>query len=239
MTNVIYELPETLKKVLKDDAQYYWNLPVQRGLAEVSPIFEVLDGRAWIGGSFAAFMVSTFQTPIEPADIDIFVDPLADYDAVRGDVRAALRELGGFPWIADQNEIVETIAHQKGRPVQIVRGSPAWSIMPWDCLASFDLDVCRAMLVSPDRVICHVNAGDPYNGKILGINNSVKTMERVIKYAKRGVNFPGMELIKILKAWEATSPERRAEIIKQIELREAPYDPSYDVYSDEDYYDAE
>lgn len=231
MPDVIYELPEQMKEILKDDAQYYWQLPVRRGQDEIANIFKAIDGRAWIAGSFAAYMCAAVSTPIEPADIDIFVSPAADYDAVVKDVCDVLVR----PTLTDVNDLVTTYGQRDGRPVQIVKGNPGWGIMPWHCLASFDLDVCRACLTSLDYVSCHVNAGDPYHGKILQINNPLKTLKRVVKYNARGVQFEDSELVKILKAWEAMTPERRKTIMDEIEAESA----TDFAYYDDEYYDAE
>ena len=77
---------------------------------------------------------------------------------------------------------------------------------------AFDMDVCRAMLISRTEVLADENVGQRW-AKLLLINDPLRSLKRVLKYHERGVNLLDSELVKLFRAWEMATPERRAEIL--------------------------
>jgi hypothetical protein len=107
-------------------------------------------------------------------------------------------------------------------PVQIVKPREDWRSFPRDFLDSFDQDVCRAVLLGPKvGILADENVG-LRRAKLLAINHPLRALKRVMKYHAKGVEYADWELIKLFKAWDAASPERKAEILKAAELPPEP-----------------
>jgi hypothetical protein len=191
----------------------YWvKHTVQRGLDTVLPLLPIIEGKGFIGGSYAAFMASENITPILPNDIDVFA--VSDDSA-----RAIVDSLLEWPGViyAQTSEIAYTLfdgPQCNGMDIQVIRPHPDWKVFPDDIINSFDMDICRAILTGPDTVLADVNVGRR-QGKILRVSNPLKTLLRIEKYAARGVDFPTAELVKVFDAWMALSDERRQTIRAQ------------------------
>jgi len=222
------------------DAQQYWQtVPVRRGFVSIKPVFEMIGERGFIAGSYAAFMCSPSAKPIQPGDIDIFATSMQNAEDIA-------HEIGHrFMISASFNGLVWSLAQwsRNSLPIQVITPNPEWKVFPDDIINSFDMDVSRALLVDAASVLADRNVGLP-NGKLLRIASPLRSMRRVLKYHRRGVDFSDQELIKLFLAWDRLSEERREEIVSSTvpvpEFHESMDDGTpYGWYSDDDYYEGE
>lgn len=179
--------------------------PVRRGFDEVRPVFEAAEGHGWIAGSYAAFMAA--DNPIPPNDIDVFARSTWDAERIA-------RRLSRSRFDMDENATAFSIHRRKpALSIQVVKPAPGWSNFPWDIINNFDLDVCRALLLTPTRIIADENVGRR-EAKVLRVNNPLRSLKRVLKYHVRGVEFNDHELLKLFRAWEELSPDRREAMLE-------------------------
>jgi hypothetical protein len=192
------------------DSNTYWDqFKVVRGFDTVQDIYNIIAGRGFIAGSYAAFMATPHDTPILPNDVDIFATSNENALAIA----EALSEKFQVPYTS--NELVYSIENPSGgpaMPIQVVKPHPEWKDFPQDILNSFDMDISRAVLVGPEVVLADYNVGF-LTGKLLRIANPLRSLKRVMKYHARGVEFKDGELIKLFLAWQQMSDERREEVI--------------------------
>jgi hypothetical protein len=231
---------------------YWYTFPVVRGWETVAEIFDILARRGFIGGSFAAFMAAPVDKPIAPNDVDIFATSASNAEAIASALEARfICARGSNPLTITLRPMIDL-----GMPIQIVKPNPEWKTFPDDILSSFDFDICRAVLLNSEEVLADTNVGQ-LKGKILRLNNPLRSLKRVIKYTARGVEFPDWELLKLFQGWEAMPRERKdgwvdeaAEALTAARnaaaaalMGEAAYadddDEGYDWLDDDDYFDGE
>lgn len=213
--------------------EHWTTRQVVRCQPEIKRLLSLIDGRGYIGGSFAAFACAVIAGPIKPNDIDIFA---TSDDNAEGIVDTLVQLRNGRTFsISERNDITTTIRRMNGRglPMQVIRPSPEWKTFPDDLIDSFDLDVCRAVIVSSVDVLCDENAGW-MSGKVLRVNNPLRTFKRIMKYAARGVQFNDHELLKVLRAWDQMPAEKKATWIQEAadELRQPAFDSNFVNYDD-------
>ena len=223
---------------------------VKRGFEEIAPLWEIIQGKGYIGGSYAAYMVAPDDGLIvSPNDIDVFLLPgheMTDFCDFHGE----LRDLGLVYWantpIARTYHPYPLHLAKIKRDVQLINPHPDWKTFPDDIIESFDLDVCRAVIVAPDCAYADVNVGSK-DGKYLRINDPLKSLKRALKYHHRGVEFSDWELLKLFQAWEQYPADKRESLIAQNkpELEQhfddedqGSYD-GYNWYDDDDYFECE
>jgi len=214
--------------------EYWEKLEVRRGLDTAQPVFDAIGRDGWIAGSYAAFMACINDQPILPNDIDIFAK------TSKGAARIANRLIKRLKidpvFGVDVNATAWSLRPDGCMPVQVVKPNPNWKSFPDDILNSFDLDISRALLVSPTTVLADYHVGW-HEGKIIRVNDPLRTLKRVIKYAARGVAFDDHELLKVFQAWDQVSAERKEHMIQQAEPQEMP---DYSWYIDnDDYFEGE
>jgi hypothetical protein len=230
---------------------YISEYPVQRGFSTVSAIYDLVAGRGFIGGSYAAFMVAPMSdrrvngramfAPFLPNDIDVFA---TSGDAARA-IANDLYDCMGMTWDIE-TDVAYSMTPQGDEPalpVQVVKPHPDWKKFPEDILQSFDMDVCRAVLISPNTILADQNAGADL-GKLLRINHPLRSLKRVLKYHARGVSFNEWELLKVFRAWDQMKPEDKQALIDahdpQNKLGSSSYDGDpYDWYDDDDWFEGE
>lgn len=221
--------------------EYCQEFNVRRGFALVKDIFAIIDGRGYIAGSYAAYMASPASKPIQPGDVDIFAT--SDDNALYINNALCIK----YHVNPSFNGLVYSISNTGNRlalPVQVVNPNPEWRIFPDDIINSFDMDISRALLLSPNSVLADVNVGQP-SGKLLRIASPLRSLKRVMKYHKRGVQFEDSELVKLFLAWQQLSEERRAEILSPIKAQGEGSDNSdndgreYAWFDEDDYFEGE
>ena len=227
--------------------QYWREYDVKRGKRELKFILPAIADRGFVAGSFAAYCAAPGMKPMKPNDIDIFATTIENAVQIVNRLEPHWR-------LFTSNDLTYTLHPGTGfgRDVQVIRPNPAWKQWPEDLLNGFDFDVCRAVVVAPDKVVADENVGS-YTAKLLRINNPLRSLKRTLKYHKRGVDFPDRELVKLLLAWEQMAPERKAEILEGIkradeeeaQIREEnayanamAFEP-YDFDEDDDYFEGE
>jgi hypothetical protein len=231
--------------------EYWCTFPVLRGAGAVEKIFNLMAGRGFIGGSFAAFMAAPVNKPISPNDIDIFATSAANAETIVEDICAL------SPCVVDRNPLTYTLHRLNAIfPIQVIKPNPEWKTFPDDILSSFDFDICRAVLINLEEVLADTNVGQ-LKAKILRLNNPLRSLKRVIKYTARGVEFSDWELLKLFQGWEAMPRERKDVWLDEAAqaltaarnaaaaalMGEAAYcddeDDGYDWLDDDDYFDGE
>jgi len=224
-----------------EQVKLHWvNRCVYKGQDQVERLLTFINGRGYIAGSFAAWACSYLDETWTPNDIDIFAKSNDDAASLVDDLNR-----GSEYWEDERNELVTTFKAEKENQlgIQIIRPSPEWKTFPDDVINSFDLGVCRALIVDLKTVLCDTTAGT-YYGKVLRINNPLRTFKRIMKYTARGVEFSDHELLKVFRAWDATTAKRKEEWIHNAAaiLDQAADDDliGYDDFFDEDdYFEAE
>lgn len=217
--------------------------PVQRGMTDtIRDIYNVIAGRGYIAGSYAAYMVAP-AAAFQPNDIDIFATTLDNAGALVTDLE---KRFGLFR--AAETDVAYTLQRWDGAtldttflPLQIVKPHPDWQTFPDDIINSFDMDICRAMLISEDCILADENAGKGV-GKLLRINNPLRSLKRVLKYHQRGVQFSEWELLKLFQAWQQVSDEDKAALLDRHNPNiGADYVPGdgYGWYDDDDWFEGE
>lgn len=227
--------------VLETAADSAWmeERPVRRGFNQVAALYEMLnDGglpRGYIAGSYAVWMALD-EPEWKPNDVDIFAATDEDFSTLEMCLHDAeyLVEYRGeilIKWI--RTDLVK-----QSHDVQLIRPNPRWNrlALAFDILKSFDLSSCRGLLRSPEKVLVDESVGK-LNGKILLVNDPVKTLGRLLKYHRRGVNFPMNELLKVFRAWSAM-PIEKQELLLQMhaEIIEDSEPEEYGFYDDDDYF---
>ncbi len=216
--------------------EYWEDFSVQRGFDTLQPIYDIIAGRGYVAGSYAAFMACPHDAPVLPNDIDIFAVSEADAIAIWNDIEEKLNY-----YLNSSNDTVYSLASfDGGLGIQVVRPNPNWTKWPDDILNDFDLDICRAVLVAPDKVLADYNVGQ-MSGKILRINNPLRTLKRAAKYMARGVKFEDHELLKIFQAWEQTPDERKQTMLGAAKAAAefVPFSYPEDYYTGDDWFEGE
>jgi hypothetical protein len=196
----------------------YWQLyPVRRGWDSVQPIYDLVGRRGYIAGAYAAFMAAPCDTPMLPGDVDVFATSADHATAIVADI---LDQGQVDCW--DENAACHTLTRIGGLlTIQVIKPNPVWRTWPDDILNDFDLDVSRAVLITSGTVLADENIGSA-NGKVLRINNPLRSLKRVVKYASRGVRFSDHELLKLFRAWGQLTPEKQEEMISAAAQAEEP-----------------
>lgn len=217
--------------------EHWVQIPVQRGFDTVAPIYEIVQGKGYIAGSYAAFMGTPNETPILPNDVDVFATSADNASAMLG----KLLQLPRVNWIEHRSDHVHLVSRQDDLDIQVIEPDPAWTNFPDDLLANFDLDICRAVLISPEHVVCDTNVG-LRKGKVLRVNDPLRTFKRLVKYAARGVEFNDHEVLKVLRAFREMSQERADEMIQRAAAALQPQtvdEIDSGFFSDEDWFEGE
>jgi hypothetical protein len=199
-----------------DKNPFLTTFPVLRGETIAQQVDEAIGLDGIIAGSYAAFMCSPNDLPRLPGDLDIFAYSVDGWHRIaKRLVEQGQDRPDGFRTYSEVSERVYRVyEHPSGIDIQIMQPNPKWEKWPEDCLNDFDLDVCRAALVAPHVVLADENIGQP-NGKVLRINDPLRTLRRLAKYMAGGVQFLDHEVLKVFRAWEALTEERRSEIVEK------------------------
>jgi len=221
--------------------EYITTVTPVRGIETIENILSIIDGRGYIAGSYAAFVAS--PKPILPNDIDIF----AMSEDAAWSIVTDLKKVGLY--LTNTSNVAYTLTplNTKPLPVQVVKPHPDWRNFPDDIIESFDLTVSRALLLSPTEVAVDSDIVlNPGKGKIIRINDPLRTLKRVIKYQARGIVFPDWELMKLFSAWDAMTPEKKQAAIEAIlpmavddEPHEDYEDYGYGWYEEDDWFEGE
>lgn len=184
-----------------------WTLrPIQRGYTDIA-LYHFIKDRAYIAGSYAAWMGSPLDNPIAPGDIDLFAVSTEAALSLKTDLLDIGYEL------VIETDIAYTLHRAQFRDLQIVKPHPDWTTFPADIIASFDFDICRAVVVSDTDVL-----GDPalgtLNATILRVTDPLRCLTRILKYSRRGVHFAPEELVKVLIAWQQLYTYRQEELVE-------------------------
>jgi hypothetical protein len=213
--------------------------PVQRGMTQtIRDIYNVIAGRGYIAGSYAAYMVAP-EVNFQPNDVDIFATTMDNAVDLLNDL---VKRFGLH--LSAETEITYTLeaVNVAFLPLQIVKPHPDWKTFPDDVINSFDMDICRALLISEDCILADENAGKGV-GKLLRINNPLRSLKRVLKYHQRGVQFNEWELLKLFQAWgQMPDADKQAMLDRHNPNIGEDYVPgdSYDEwYDDDDWFEGE
>ncbi len=193
--------------------EYITERSVKRGFDEIRDIYETIrNGRGYIAGSYAAYM-AVFEDDhiIQPNDVDIFAVSERAAESISHDILNMGRYL-----LESVNETVYllTPGNRGDLPIQIIKPNPKWQSFPDDILEDFDMDICRAVLVAPNKVLADENIGEK-TGKFLRINNPLRSLKRALKYHKRGIEFNEWELLKLFQSWDQLPDEKKQQMLDQ------------------------
>ena len=208
----------------------------QRGFEAIQPLWEIVQGKGFIAGSYAAYMVGGFE--FTPGDVDVFATSGENADSIFW----GCSEYLGLDYVGRSSiarNLLPLSTSKIQLPVQIISPNPTWVNFPDDIVQSFDMDVCRAILISPAELMCDENIGLG-KAKFLKINDPLRSLKRALKYHKRGFDFDDWELIKLLQAWDQLDADRKSSVIStaRTECFEGEYegDDDYDDDNDNEYW---
>lgn len=189
-------------------------LSALQGRRTAENLMKIVDGRGYIGGSFAAVCtICKGANKWKPNDVDIFATSAENALAIYDDLRSR-----GYLWW-DSTDVAWTLYRKGHKKIQVVKPSPEWSTFPDDIIGSFDLNVCRAIFITPEHITADIEAGGTC-GRVLRINNPLRTLKRIHKYQVRGVEFTDHEMLKVFQAWEMSSAEKRQEWLDRAKPQE-------------------
>lgn len=232
------------------DEQYFGERAVSCGFEAVEHIFEIIKGGTdkplgYIGGSYAAWMRGWWgiDGDFMPGDVDVFATSVqAAAEIVKRLLAYVWPQEDHVYWLERQNRVAVSLASNVAEhlPVQVIIPPPTWVDFPADILNSFDFDISSAVLMTPETLLAHMNTGCR-EGKILRIGEPLRTLQRIIKYQNRGVVFSDWEVLKVLKAWDAASPERKKAVEREAldALAAARVDTDQWRYEEDDYWSGE
>lgn len=208
--------------------EHWQEIKVQRGFEPIRDIYHIVGQRGYIAGSYAAYM-SSQMSDFKPNDVDIFAVSNEDATALQTELQS---ELGyhATSW----NDVAYGLSKPGNLPVQIVRPSPEWKSFPDDILNSFDMNVCRGVLITPTMLLGDIELGLTH-GKLLRMHNPLRTLKRVMKYQARGIDFNDHELLKLFRAWQEMDVARQDAMLTQAHADAFPSGSSDADY--EDWYD--
>lgn len=223
---------------------------IQRGWETVQNVYNqtLQDGKplGFIGGSYASFMageISGIRFVVMPNDIDIFGTTRDNTEKIVENLEA-----NGYHIYQVSNDRIwhmswSAFPNTKKMDVQVIQPNPAWlddddGKFRENLINDFDLSTSRSIVVDDKWIMCD-SSMDYFEAKILRINNPFRSLKRVLKYRKRGFSFRDEELIKIFKAWDALSPERKAEIIASTEPEIYIQPPDYEFAHEDDWFEGE
>lgn len=201
----------------------------------------------YIAGSYAAHMTDGGHM-VQPGDIDIFAVGETTAAAVARDLAERFGD-GLGPETTNGRVWHITRPNRDLLPIQVIAPDPAWKDFPRDIVNNFDLNVCRAVLVhSPERDYtrcdCFDYEGKPMFetavhedektyvlgdrdlgksiGKILRVNDPLRTFRRVAKYQARGITFSDHELLKLFRAWDGIAKNSQIDrIVRAVQAENA------------------
>lgn len=213
----------------KDLPAYFYCPLVRRGQDIINQLIPLIEGKGWIAGSFAAWACS-HEVFWEPNDIDIFCLNAE----TRKEIQTALRRLNYR--VQQYGDTVNRLAplgdnHPIGYDVQLIVSHPNWKTFPLDILKSFDLNICRAVLLDTENSIADVDLGST-EARVLLINSPLRVLQRMMKYHKRGVEFGNYELIKLFRAWDKMTEDQKVACEDAMIPAPEPddYDSAFDDY---------
>ena len=223
---------------------------VQQLTDQMKAIIKLIDGRAYIGGSSAVWAISHWHhVDWQPSDIDIFCTSDENFTAIYNDIV----ETGEY-WIdgvdafegTTPSDIVQGFT-PVGWPntdkisLQLIKPSPKWQTFPDDIINSFDITPAMALLLDDKRAMAHRHASNKYGAGVNCVNNPVKTLLRMQKYAVRGWGFVEYDYLKVVDAWRSMTDAARQDIVERVigDFDDDGYD-TYDewlsVYDDDDWF---
>lgn len=218
-------------RLIGDDMPYFEPKRVQRGQAAIETLFPIIQGKAYIAGSYAAWACAP-KVEWLPGDIDLFCTSREAWDSLYDD----LLQIGYShnSW----GKVVYGLSATQSCPlthdIQLIAPNPEWQSFPRDLMKSFDMDICRAVLLNSEWALADRNVGGTM-GKILLINSPLRVLKRMLKYQARGVTFADSEIVKLFKAWDSMTAEQKQIAIEALIPPTEPdtsedYESAWDEY---------
>lgn len=165
--------------------------PIMRGEATIAKYWPILDKfGGYIAGGYARWMVSRAEHPAEAGDVDIFVP-----GGKAADLRDAFISIGYEVRMETDN--AWSFAPVENEPqLQIIK--PNWTgATVCDTLNQFDFSIVQAAILSPENAVVHLSFHSDECAKqlrVIKINDSVRTLLRMMKYARKGYEIRPMEV---------------------------------------------
>lgn len=198
-------------------------LPIRRGFAEVSALFNLIQGRGVICGGYARYCVSPVLNPAPAGDVDVYAHTVEDFESLKKDLREHLRKSKDNPVsISYERTIKGDLAYTpqiqlikplvKGRMVGV---GPMETI-----LSNFDFTIARAGILSEtEGLVDELFENDEIAQRLRlrNIHCPISSTLRCTKYVKKGYWLRPADTLALFLDWDARSPEYRAEIIEGVE----------------------
>lgn len=194
-----------------------WSL--MRGEDIIDKIYPMVAGLGHIAGSFATWCARWNEDQFKYNDVDIFAKSKADYETLMSRICNA----GWYPALGGLNVQRFIKPGSKLPEIQVINPPVEWKTFPYDVLNSFDLSHSRALLVSSTEVLadCDIQHNEL---RVLRINDPVRTLQRITKYAGKGIGCPELEYLKVLEAYHKIDDEKKSEIWLRYQEEEIPGD---------------
>lgn len=187
----------------------YRTVPIMRGIANntgsiaVDHLNRIISAGGVIAGGFARYCCSTARDVAPASDIDVYAISMSAFDGLTTLLDSMCgsftKETGiSYNWTGD------FLSLQLIKPVE--EGNLVTVGDPETIMSTYDFTVCKAAIISSTLCLVDERFSVDEAKKFLRIRkmgNPLSTLNRVIKYTKKGYSTNNFQLMKILKEWDA------------------------------------
>lgn len=206
-------------------AEGWVQIPCQRGIFEIGPVFDLLDkhGGRIIGG-YARYACSTREKPVTAGDLDIFPvgatqeESEAVFKALSEALAAAGLKVKHENNVSLSYEVQETGPFRNCPTIQLIKpvleGAVVTRGTVEEILGSFDFTIVRVALNLDRKTATAWASFDVDEQKkrlrILNIHCPISSLLRVMKYGRKGYYMRPVESLKLFNDWEQRDQGYRA-----------------------------
>lgn len=216
------------------------NVNVLRGFEPITDIFDVCASVGGIiAGGYVRWMCSPNVEPALPGDVDVF-------PRINGIEKALVSALEAKGYqLMTESETGFELARGSEIRVNVIKSNEVLRTTGdiTHILSGFDFTIIQAALLNMTTALVHPDFLVDEGAMLLRSNhvhNPVATLERALKYARKGYAMSASQVVSILDTWFEFSPERRASIAdKALGTADATSSNVSYFYEDEDDYDYE
>lgn len=178
------------------------SMPVRRIHPSVaSLVFAIQAHDCYVAGGYARWACSLRENTPPPTDIDIICPSPKKLESLRASFRT-----NGFTEVRESEFSITFKSSMHSHQIQLLKLFTGDTLQ--ECLAKFDLSVCRVALINHDSAIGEPEAQqDELQAKVrvryVDPTTAVNTMCRLLRYANKGYDVPKAEVDKVIEVIRA------------------------------------